>query len=184
MSRKLDQASTSELEKLYAEQREVEPASGLDRIIRAQAEQAIQPRTQRRPTPWIAGAATAGALVLAIGVVVNQADPPGSQPLQLEAPAPAGEEALRLRSAPLPARSAEIQADAAPAPETMMNRAFIADSESVDIPSVEQRLTVIRELLAAGDTDKARIQLQALKTEHPDVEVPEDLKRLSDDDPG
>jgi hypothetical protein len=178
MSKKLDQSGHHELEKLYQEQSDIEPDGGLDRLIRAQAEHAVQAQGHRRPAPWTAGAATAAALVLSVGVVIHQTDAPQVQPALMEAPTPEAGEAQSLGSAPMTARSAEIQADAAPAPQVMRSSAFVAEEEDADMQSAEQQLSAVRELLAAGNTDEARARLQELIDEYPDFSIPENLQDL------
>lgn len=86
MTRSVHSSSSTdrdELKQRYADHGQVEPAAGLDRLIRARAEQAVADRSPRRPARWVGGLATAMALVLAIGVVVRQQPP---QPESLSVP--------------------------------------------------------------------------------------------------
>jgi hypothetical protein len=64
-----------ELAQRYAEHGRVEPPAGLDRMIRARAEQAVAGRSPRRPARWVGGLATGMALVLAVVVVIQQQAP-------------------------------------------------------------------------------------------------------------
>lgn len=84
-------------------------------MIRARAESANAGRSPRRPARWVGGLATAMALVLAVGVVVQQQ---GSGPEQLSLPSESAIQrqsdsagSLREEFAP------EAQQSAAPAPE-------------------------------------------------------------------
>ncbi|MEE4638113.1 MAG: hypothetical protein V2J42_05190 [Wenzhouxiangella sp.] len=184
------EASAGELQALYDAQAEVEPDSGLDRIVLARAEQGLETRRPQRPRPWIAGLATAGVLVLTVGIIVQQAPSPLEQ--QTNPAAPAGgvdmEPALQSapQSAPISARSAaEIQSRSAPAPSIAAESAFIsglADAEPESEPPI-QRLNQIRKLLAAGEIDTAVIRLKALRTEYPQLEIPEELRYLLESPP-
>lgn len=90
MSPKPTRSESSELERLYAAGREIEPAPGMDRIILARAEQAQATTRSHRPARWLGGLATAAALVLAVGVVLQQSAFEGdSLPATLSEPAPA-----------------------------------------------------------------------------------------------
>lgn len=173
----------SELEALYRAHGNAEPDSGLDRIIRARAEQALERSRKRRPAPWIAGLATAGALVLAIGIVVQQSPTPSSSPftpmMEADAPAPMiHEEAVpAMRAAP---RSAEHVSDraraSAPAAEiTIDSAAFVV---GLSEPPPGAIITEIRALLADGQLDRAQALLQELLAREPTLELPDDLAPL------
>lgn len=66
----------AELEALYREAGDVEPRPGLDRMIRARAEEASRNRHVSRRLPWLGGLATASVAIVAIAVVMQQT-PPG-----------------------------------------------------------------------------------------------------------
>lgn len=63
------------LDRLYQDQPPVEPPAGLDRMIRAQAEQAVDKDQRHRTLPWMGGLATAAVLVLAVTVVIQMPEP-------------------------------------------------------------------------------------------------------------
>jgi hypothetical protein len=114
MSQKPTPADLQDLERRYASGRDIEPDPGLDRIIQARAEQAIQPTRRHRPAPWLGGLATAAALVLAIGVVLQQGVFEGDRMPAPPADSTGSESRLdRLESAAAP----EAPALRAPAPE-------------------------------------------------------------------
>jgi len=88
---------TIDLESMYREHGDIEPDPGLDRMIRARADEAAQGSRSRRPAPWIGGLVTASVALIAIAVVLRQA-PTGAPTSQDEVPraapraAPAGAE--------------------------------------------------------------------------------------------
>lgn len=173
-----------ELEALYRAHGEAEPDSGLDRIIRARAEQALESSQRRRPRPWITGLATAGALFLAVGIIVQQAPPPTAPETAPSTPAAAEESEPALRSAPMPARSAaEIQSRSAPVPQIAAESAALSILADVEPNTPEQRLTEVRQLLAADKTAAAKEALQALQTDHPELDIAEELLQLLETPP-
>lgn len=173
-------ARPSELEALYRAHAEAEPDSGLDRIIRARAEQALEPAQQRRPGPWIAGLATVGALVLAVGIIVQQTPPPSLPETTPSAPAAREHIAPEPRSAPRAARyDAPTQSSPAPTEQVIAESALASGMADAQIDAASLRLAEIRQLLAAGETAAARERLKALQTDHPEFEIPDQvLKQL------
>lgn len=172
-------APGSELEALYHAHGNAEPDNGLDRIIRARAEQALDQSRKRRPAPWIAGLATAGALVLAIGLVLQQSPSPTPLMMDAETAAPMADQeaAPALRSAPLSMqRAADIARAPAPAAEIMIDSAaFVVGSPE---PPPGAVIVEIRALLAAGHTDQAQTLLDELLAREPALELPDDLGTL------
>jgi cytoskeletal protein RodZ len=63
------------LDRLYQDQPPLEPPAGLDRMIRARAEQAVEKDQRPRTLPWMGGLATAAVLVLAVSVVIQMPEP-------------------------------------------------------------------------------------------------------------
>jgi hypothetical protein len=179
VSKQHKSADTAELQALYREQRDAEPDSGLDRMIVARAEQALATSRRRGPAPWIAGLATAGALVLAIGVIIVQIPPPAPEIMQAEkSAAPVSESASRaLRSAPLQA-PAQPQADAAGAAPAVAESAFTAELEETPLGTTAEGLQDVRQLLADGRNEAARTRLEQLLENEPDLKLPEELRRL------
>lgn len=86
------------LDRLYGDQSPIEPPAGLDRIIRAQAEQAVELDRRARPRPWMAGLATTAVAVMAVAVVL-QTQLPG--PTVAEPPPPS----IQFPSSEVPERS-------------------------------------------------------------------------------
>lgn len=68
------------LEALYREAGDVEPDAGLDRIIRARADEAAGSHRSSSRLPWLGGLVTASVAIVAIAVVLQQSPP--SQPAQ------------------------------------------------------------------------------------------------------
>lgn len=171
-----------DLQSLYREQAEAEPDSGLDRIIRARAEQALESDQRRRPRPWIAGLATAGALVLAVGVIVQQAPPPSPQE---SAPAPSAisEDAAPAARSALSRPAADAQLQSAPAPELATERAFLSGLAETQAQAKAQAVLDIRALLADGQIEAARERARALRENHPELELPEDLLEALEEAP-
>ena len=66
----------SKLEALYSRAGDVEPDSGLDRIVRARADEAIGGARSPGQIPWLGGLVTASVAVVAIALVLQQT-PPG-----------------------------------------------------------------------------------------------------------
>lgn len=64
-----------ELESLYREAGDAEPSDGLDRIIRAHANQAAERTRRRRFAPWIGGLAAASVAIVAIALAIRQTPP-------------------------------------------------------------------------------------------------------------
>jgi hypothetical protein len=179
VSRQRKSVDIDELQALYREQRNAEPDSGLDRIIAARAEQALATSRRRGPTPWVAGLATAGALLLAIGVIIVQMPMPAPEIIQPEkSSAPVGENSSRaLRSAPLQA-PAKPQADVAGAVPSVAESALTAELAETAPEPKAQGLQDVRQLLADGRNDAARTRLEQLLENEPDLKLPEELRRL------
>lgn len=70
----------AKLEALYRQARDVEPDAGLDRMIRARAEEASGAGRSSNRLPWLGGLVTASVAIVAIAVVLQQA-PPGERSL-------------------------------------------------------------------------------------------------------
>jgi len=96
------QTDKETLERLYRDQEPIEPPAGLDRMIRARAEQALEQGRRVRPLPWMGGLATAAVLVLAVTVVIQMPEPAPELPMS---------ETTAVRSAdPTPQRESMLQA--------------------------------------------------------------------------
>lgn len=101
----------TELETLYHKAGDVEPDGGLDRVIRARAEEASRKASKPGRLPWLGGLVTASVAIVAIAVVLQQSPP--SQPAP-EAGAPLERSAPEAYMAPsMGAQSQqEVSADA------------------------------------------------------------------------
>ncbi len=90
----------AELENLYRQAGEVEPPAGLDRIVRARADEALS-AAPRRQRPWLGGIVTVSVATLAIVLVTLQPLPRSPMPPM---PEPSGQEnidvAPRVAEAP------------------------------------------------------------------------------------
>lgn len=170
------------LDTLYRDHAAIEPEAGLDRIVLARAEQALQSTARRRPAPWIAGLATAGVLVLAVGIVVQQSPSPAERDAPVAESALVDEPAPLLRSVP---RRAASEAGAvhlqAPMAEIMMDGATVMGA--ADLVPAGQALVLIeiRRLLEQGETDQARVLLEALRQNHPELKIPADVRSALDE---
>jgi len=136
---------TTELESMYRQHGDIEPDPGLDRMIRARADEAARRSPARRPAPWIGGLVTASVALIAIAVVLRQA-PTGAPTSQDEVPraapraAPAGAEpgavpesaarsgtASSIAGAPRRSRTADEARAASDPAGTREGDAFLAD---------------------------------------------------------
>ena len=68
------------LEALYREAGEAEPDAGLDRIIRARADEAVRVGRSANRLPWLGGLVTASVAIVAIAVVLQQTPPAERSP--------------------------------------------------------------------------------------------------------
>jgi len=100
---------TTELASIYREHGDAEPDPGLDRIIRARADQAARRSGARPPAPWIGGLVTASVAVIAIAVVLRQA--PTGAPDEARRPAPQTEIPAARSPAPAPGAAPESGAE-------------------------------------------------------------------------
>lgn len=117
----------SRLEVLYREAGDVEPDAGLDRIVRARAEEAARTARSSSRLPWrLGGLVTASVAVLAIAVVLQQS-PPGP-----------------LRSSGTPETDAPIERSE---PEAFMSPSAGADAT---LKSTADPRSGIREMESAG----------------------------------
>lgn len=83
-------AQDSELGGLYRAARDVEPDSGLDRIVRVRAEQVVRTGRPANWQPWLGGLVTASVAIVAIALVLQQA-PPGAPVPESTSPRASGE---------------------------------------------------------------------------------------------
>jgi len=97
------------LEALYREAGDVEPDAGLDRIIRARADQAARAGRSPGRLPWLGGLITASVAIVAIAVVLQQSPPgepvPGS-------PAPQASDEAEAFTAPSIGAGADLELSA------------------------------------------------------------------------
>jgi len=181
-----ESSSQRQLEALYRDHSDIEPDPGLDRMIRARAEQSLEAPRRHRPTPWIAGLATAGALALAVGISLQQAPSPVPEMGRSAPPASmlGDEPASALRSAPMPEPPApRPQAEAARAAPDVAESAFVAELADTAPERAARQLQTIHEMLVAGQDEAARAALEHLLADMPELEVPEELRRLLDTPP-
>ena len=202
--------TTSELADLYTrhgEQDDIEPEAGLDRLIRARAEAAVEDSRSRRALPWIGGLATASVAIVAIAVVLQQS-PTGERAesdvaidafsrqatesndsVEPAAQAPLAEISRRARSAEQdlagspPVGFSERKSLAADRSlpeltEAAEDRTDADPAEALAVDNPERWLASIRQLVERGDIDKARRQLDRLQRAYPDFPLPEDIRSL------
>lgn len=118
----------SRLEALYREAGDVEPDAGLDRIVRARADEAVRTSRSSSRLPWrLGGLVTASVGVLAIALVLQQS-PPGpptpeagaplerSEPEAFMSPSVGADAASKSATAP-PSEAREMESAGADAPE-------------------------------------------------------------------
>lgn len=101
-----EQRNDRKLETLYREAGDVEPDSGLDRIIRARAAEAAGSARSPRRIPWLGGLVTASVAIVAIAVVVQQTPPDGQPPGAFAPEESGGPEAFMA-----PSKGAQLQQD-------------------------------------------------------------------------
>ena len=194
-----------ELEALYRQAGDVEPEAGLDRIVRARAEQARREQASPKRLPWLGGLVTASVAVVAIAVVLQQ-PPPGESgpetigPTELREPeafmapsiaAPAEREESRaadragkangnLQSVASPqARLAPTHAPTAPESEaeTRQNRSQLArDTEQQAGIAVEQYRVISADI--ADDPDRMLTEIRNLLANGETGQARELLTRL------
>lgn len=140
-------ARDARLKALYSRAGDVEPDSGLDRIVRARADEAVRARRSSNRLPWLGGLVTASVAVVAIAVMLQQTPPGEPLPRTLAPQEPGGPEAYMApsmgaqfmekaadegdRARPESARtqsSAPPHARSVAAPDAMQDRATDADA--------------------------------------------------------
>lgn len=84
MNQKPKSTQHTELDRLYSESADAEPAAGLDRIVLARADQARVNTRQKSRQPWITGLATTSVALVALAVVLQQSPPAPESELLLE----------------------------------------------------------------------------------------------------
>lgn len=95
MTGKHRQHDEERLARLYREQGDIEPGSGVDQRILTRARDKVRPGRLPRPAHWLGGAAVAASLLVAVSIVINLEPPqPEWPPGELERQAePARDEA-------------------------------------------------------------------------------------------
>lgn len=183
-----------ELEALYRSGRDIEPEPGLDRIIRARAEQAARQGKPQRPARWLGGLATAAALVLAIGVALQQSPPEHAEleeALQTSAPAPARraeraeEPAPALQREMLSDRAGQSESDAAvtasrqraPSPAASFRAEEAPALEVLAEPEPDAWLGRIERLIEHDHLHEAREQLDQFRNQFPETEIPQSINQ-------
>jgi hypothetical protein len=154
MTTRNDEHRERELESLYREAGDAEPSDGLDRIIRARADQAAERTRRRRFAPWIGGLATASVAIVAVTLAIRQTplDPlserlvPGepttaddTRPGESGGPSTGNAPAARRQTAPppaAPARSAALREGGADVDtEGGRSSEFAAEAPNTTAPS-------------------------------------------------
>ena len=131
------------LEALYREAGDVEPDAGLDRIIRARADEAVRVGRSSNRLTWLGGLVTASVSIIAIAVVLQQAPP--------------GEPALE---SPAPQQSRQPEAFMAPSMGAQSRQKVSADANSRYSETLEAEQSP-----GAARTEQARRSRQELTTE-------------------
>lgn len=201
MSRFDRDISMAELESRYADSDDVAPGDGLDRIVRARADQAVASQRARRKVPWLGVLTSASVAALAV-IVVVQLPPsdraPDVQLLQEDATSSRLEPEGSGISNPARARSGESRAQASiPAPTAAPQAERAAPQSASEAPSglsdlqafenegaapvapepePETLLQFIREQLEQGNRARARELGTDFKRMYPECELPEDLR--------
>ena len=194
MNHQSNKSNPKELEALYRSGSHVEPEPGLDRIIRARAEQAATQGKRHRPARWLGGLATAAALVLAIGVALQQGP---SEPARmqetlrspaLDAPArpePAEDLAPTLEREMFSDRSGAAESDVivtsprqrAPSPVASFRAEEAPAFEVLAEPGPEAWLARIEHLIEHDHLHEAREQLDQFRDQFPETEIPETINQ-------
>ncbi len=181
--------SPNELEALYRTGRDAEPEPGLDRIIRARAEQATKSVGLTQPTRWLGGVATAAALVLVIGVTLQQREPETVRFEEaFQAPAPAAMRRQEPAAALAPTAERPMSSDSSgysePAEAVAEARQRSrAPAASVDIEDgmgqlePARWLDQIQRLVKQGRLEEAREQLEQFQNQFPETDIPDTIDR-------
>lgn len=90
MNERRSDKTESRLEALYREAGDIEPDAGLDRIIRARADESVRINSSPMKPPWLGGLITAAVAMVAIAVVMQQT-PPGDPITESLVPQDSGE---------------------------------------------------------------------------------------------
>jgi len=192
-----------ELDELYREAGDVQPDPGIDRMIRARAEQAAE-RSQPRRTMWLGGLATASVAAVVLALTLRQAPGPESATPQTPSPdadseASFGDHSRRMESRSARAAAPDIdsefarlrpgeQADAIEAEpndppvdpdRTVAARARVgeADLEATqkEAFSPDALSDRLRRMIRAGQLDQARQLYREAAQLDPGLELPEDI---------
>lgn len=202
MSNKAREASQDALDRMYREAGRLEPGAGLDRIVRARAEQALsEQRARSRPgtRPWVAGLATAAIAVVALLAVIQQVPSPDAAP---PLPEPSAADAAGIADA---APQAPVSPPATMASDWSESSASQASEQAARTAARERRIRDeasrlssvqvfgsrvmessyqaatdeliegLRALVADGRIDEARRRLEAIEKTGDDVQLPDDL---------
>ena len=168
MNERDEQSGHDELERLYRRAGDVEPDPALDRRIRTMGRDAAHHvagrEPVRSPARWIGGLATAAVAVLAIGVIVEQAQPPSRAP----AP-PAVEEALAPQTDAVPAARPAASADRA---------------EAGDAAVLERRQRNAADVAGVSEREAAAPEPARREAPVPAVEAKPELSAFAGDAPG
>lgn len=140
MSERRNNRRDSRLETLYRKSGDVEPDAGLDRIIRARADEAARAGHERERLPWLGGLVTASVAVVAIAVVMQQAPPDESMPESLAPQAPAEPEAFKSRGLLAPSVGADATVDSSA--QTRQARGELREMELSEMQSAGEAAQV------------------------------------------
>lgn len=177
-------AQKAKLDALYRNQEAIEPPSGLDRIIRARAEQALQDDSKARPLPWMGGLATAAVLVLAVAVVIQVPEP--APDLPVPETTTSQRDVTILQKEPPPQRPAPAQAPAAlDRAELVGSRARSAENTAAfSEQSVAESESSARQLMSRSAADRTNDAAEAagLKLQSAPVVEAEDIADEAADD--
>ncbi|MBS3744165.1 MAG: hypothetical protein KGY48_07455 [Wenzhouxiangellaceae bacterium] len=169
----------SRLEALYREAGDVEPDAGLDRIVRARAEEATRTGRSSSRLPWrLGGLVTASVGVLAIAVVLQQS-PPG--PLRSsgtpEADAPIERSEPEAFMSPSAGADATLKSTTNPRSEVRQMESAGADAPEAapaPSPSLREPLQPQSEETRAARVDDI-VAEQAANVAEPAIPLPEEI---------
>lgn len=184
------------LEALYRTAGEVEPDGGLDRIIRARADEAARTRRASNRVPWLGGLVTASVAIVAIAVLLQQTPPGERLPESLAPQASDPPDAFMAPSMGAQSQQ-EVSADAGralpdntaeEAPSPRANRSQMYEQMRETVPQAEsesrQRVTAepkVEAAAPASDSDGATLDRTMVTGSRASAAAPESADAIVDE---
>lgn len=169
-----------DLEALYRQTPDVAPDAGLDRIIRARADEAARTSRSSRRVPWLGGLVTASVAIVAIAVVMQQA-PPGSPVNDTFAPEQDTESgAFESRSIMSPSVGADATLESSSAQTRGLRREIRQMQSASDMPAGAPPPQVPARPSAAAPDDRSGFTAEESRAERLDDIVAEQAAKVAE----